>query len=192
MKVAAVILAGGAGSRIGGGKPFIRLGGMSLLDRAVKNAEAWSDDIAVAVRDPRKVAGGDPRTIDDAPGIEGPLAGLAAALQFGGETGAEAVLTIPVDMPFLPVDLSDRLEGSLAGVEAAIARSGGRLHPVCGLWRVSALEGLADYVASGRRSLRGFAEAIGFRAVEWTAEHDPFFNINSAEDLAKADLRLRG
>ena len=192
MKVAAVILAGGEGTRIGGDKPLRMLGGRRLIDRAEDLGRQWSNIVAVAVREPAQAGGGRATPIFDEQGIEGPLAGLVAALRFGAEAGAEAVLTIPVDMPFLPVDLSDRLEGSLAGVEAAIASSGGRLHPVCGLWRVSALERLADYVASGRRSLRGFAEAIGFRAVEWTAESDPFFNINSAEDLAEADLRLRG
>jgi molybdopterin-guanine dinucleotide biosynthesis protein A len=190
VKAAVVILAGGEGSRIGGGKPLISLGGISLLDRALGRARGWSDHVAVAVRDPRQLGASKARTIDDEPDLEGPLAGLAAALRFGNESGAEAVLTLPVDMPFLPADLRERLEQSLAGVSAAIASSKGRLHPVCGLWRVSALDRLAAYLASGRRSLRGFAETIGFRAVEWLAEPDPFFNINTAQDLAEAERRL--
>jgi molybdenum cofactor guanylyltransferase len=72
-----------------------------------------------------------------------------------------------------------------------VASSGGHLHPVCGLWRVSALDAVPAYLASGRRSLRGFAEAAGFTAVDWPIEPlDPFFNINTPEDLAAAERLL--
>jgi len=72
-----------------------------------------------------------------------------------------------------------------------MADSGGALHPVCALWSISALDWLPDYVATGRRSLRGFAEAVGMRAVDWPVEHfDPFFNINSPADLATAEQLL--
>ena len=167
-----VILAGGEGRRIGGGKPQRLLGGLTLLDRALRRARDWSDEVVVATGE------------TDAPGIEGPLGGVAAALALGGD-----VLTIPCDMPFLPDDLPDRLQGKEA---ATVAASGGRLHPVCALWRARAAEGLADYVATGRRSLRGFAEAVGYEAVTWDAEPiDPFFNINDAEDLARAEALLK-
>jgi molybdopterin-guanine dinucleotide biosynthesis protein A len=168
-----VILAGGEGRRIGGGKPLRMLGGETLLDRALAIARRWSDDVAVA----------DGRT--DAPGIEGPLGGVAAALGYGRE-----ILTIPCDMPFLPGDLPERL--GRTGKAAALARSGGRLHPVCALWRARAADGLAAYAASGRRSLHGFAEAIGYEAVDWDTDPiDPFFNINDADGLAGAEEMLR-
>jgi molybdopterin-guanine dinucleotide biosynthesis protein A len=69
--------------------------------------------------------------------------------------------------------------------------SGGRLHPVCALWRARAADGLGAYVASGRRSLRGFAEAVGYATVEWGTEPiDPFFNVNDADDLQRAEALL--
>ena len=52
-----VILAGGEGSRIGGGKPLMRLAGERLIDRALRTARGWSDLIAVAVRDPPRSSG---------------------------------------------------------------------------------------------------------------------------------------
>jgi molybdopterin-guanine dinucleotide biosynthesis protein A len=168
-----VILAGGEGRRIGGHKPLRLLGGETLLDRALKRARDWSDDVLVATG------------ATDMPGIEGPLGGVAAALVSGGD-----VLTIPCDMPFLPDDLAERLGAPRAA--AAIAMSAGRLHPVCALWRARARLGLADYAASGRRSLRGFAEAVGYEAVAWEADPiDPFFNVNDEEDLARAEALLR-
>jgi molybdopterin-guanine dinucleotide biosynthesis protein A len=168
-----LILAGGEGRRIGGGKPQRMLGGMTLLDRALGIAGRWSDEVTVA----------DGRT--DAPGIAGPLGAVAAALALGGD-----LLTIPCDMPFLPDDLPARLDRESGA--AALAQSGGRLHPVCALWRARAAAGLAAYVASGQRSLHGFAEAVGFVPVAWPADPvDPFFNINDADDLARAEALLK-
>ena len=192
MRIVAVILAGGAGSRIGGGKTSRWLGGRTLLDRASSQAREWSDSVAVAVREPDQAKGTDLRFILDETGIEGPLAGLAAGLRFARDERADAVLTLPADMPFLPADFGERLQDAVGGSTAAIASSGGRLHPVCGLWRTVGLDRLAGYLASGQRSLRGFAEHVGFTAVEWpTAPADPFFNINRAEDLAAAERLLK-
>ena len=168
-----LILAGGEGRRIGGGKPLRLLAGRSLLERAREIARSWSDEVMVA----------DGST--DAPGIEGPLGGVAAGLALGGD-----LLTIPCDMPFLPADLPERLGRVEAA--AALAASGGRLHPVCAFWRARAADGLAAYVASGRRSLHGFAEAVGYKAVEWDIDPvDPFFNVNDADDLARAEAMLK-
>jgi molybdopterin-guanine dinucleotide biosynthesis protein A len=131
-----------------------------------------------------------PTIIDDA-AIAGPLAGLAAALDWAGKQGADAALTIPCDMPCLPDDLPLRLEASLGDHAAALAASGNHLHPVCGLWRTDGLLAMPAYCASGRRSLHGFAERVGFARVDWPATPaDPFFNINSPDDLAEAERLL--
>ena len=171
-----VILAGGEGRRIGGGKPQRLLSGETLLNRALRLARSWSDEVLVAARE-----GGD---IQDDPAIEGPLGGVAAALALGSD-----VLTIPCDMPFLPVDLPARLRSD---APATVAASGGRLHPVCTLWKAPARDALPAYLATGRRSLTGFAEAAGYEAVEWpVGPFDPFFNVNDEADLARAEALLR-
>lgn len=171
-----IILAGGEGRRIGGGKPLRMLGGRSLIDRALERARCWSDAVLVVARE-----GGDLR---DDPAVEGPLGGVAAALALGGD-----VLTIPCDMPFLPDDLPTRLTSAKA---ATLATSGGHPHPVCALWKAEAAAGLPAYLATGRRSLKGFAEAVGYEAVEWPVEpFDPFFNINEEADLVRAEAMLR-
>lgn len=193
MRSVAVILAGGAGSRIGGSKPLRVVGGRTLLDRALMQARQWSDQVAVAVRDEAQLGGCAANIILDERGVDGPLAGLISALRFAHGSGVDAVLTLPTDMPFLPSDLCGRLRERLGNSAAAVASSGGHLHPVCVLWRVSSLDLVPAYLASGRRSLKGLAEAAGFTAVDWRAEPvDPFFNINSPEDLAAAERLLTG
>lgn len=193
LKIACVVLAGGQGTRIGGDKPQRQLGGASLLARALDQARQWSGDIAVAVRDARQLEGHIATALIDNPAIPGPAAGLDSALVFARERGAGAVLTIAADMPFLPRDLCTRLTAGIGDATAAMASSGGQLHPVCALWRVATIKAVSGYLGGGRRSLKGLAETVGYVTVDWPTEPvDPFFNVNTSRDLAEAERLLKG
>ncbi len=193
MKFAAVILAGGEGRRIGGDKPLTLLANRTLLDRAIALARTWSDAVAVSLREPGHcpLPNGIMPLLDDQG--EGPLAGVQSALRFARERGLEAALTIPCDVPFAPADLPRKLCDALSPkAGAALATSGGILHPACALWKCAALEALPDYRSTGKSSLKGFAAHIRFATAEWPCEpFDPFFNINTPTDLAAAELLLR-
>lgn len=188
---AVVILAGGEGRRIGGGKPAKVVAGQRLIDRALGSAREWSSRVAVAVRDAAQVEPVDVPIVADAPNLAGPLAGLLSAFRFGASAGCEFVITIPADMPFLPADLPERLRSAIGNRQCALASSGGHLHPVCGLWRTAALDEMDGYLKSGKRSVKGFAALLGFTAVEWAiGEIDPFLNINTPADLSRAEQLL--
>lgn len=185
-KTAVVVLAGGEGRRMGGGKPLRPFGETTLIAHAVALARRWSPLVAVAVREPGQVEGAveAPLVLDD-PAVEGPIAGLAAGLAFAREVGAERLLTIPCDAPRLPRDLLARLEAAMAdGVCAAVPESGGELRPDCALWDVAAAERLPAYLAKGGRSLRDFAAACGQAQVSWPADGGVFDNANTPEALA--------
>jgi molybdopterin-guanine dinucleotide biosynthesis protein A len=184
--VVVVILAGGEGKRIGGGKPLKIYRGEPLIDRAIRRARSWSDRVAVALRD-RSQLGAVPADLIPDADVAGPLGGLISGMKFAIAKKRQFVLVIPADMPFLPADLLDRLHQAIGDKGCALAESGGQLHPVCGLWQSNAVRSALSYAAAGRRSLKGLAASIGFVAVEWEAEAvDPFFNINTSEDLAEA------
>lgn len=188
--LAVVILAGGEGRRIGGDKPLLMLAGERLIDRALRQARTWSDIIAVTARHPAQIEPLNATVIIDDQHIAGPLAGLVSALRFGAKAGRAFVLTTGADMPFLPRDLPGHLLSSIGDAGCAIPSSGGHIHPVCGLWRTSAVDQLPSYLDGGRRSLKGFATLVGFREVTWPhSTVDPFFNINMAEDLLEAQRR---
>jgi molybdopterin-guanine dinucleotide biosynthesis protein A len=189
--VAVVILAGGEGKRIGGGKPLKIYRGERLIDRAIRRARNWSDRIAVALRD-RSQLGAVPADLIPDEDVPGPLGGLISGMKFAIAGKRQFLLAIPADMPFLPEDLLDRLCEAIGDRGCALAQSGGQLHPVCGLWQSNAVGRALAYVESGQRSLKGLAASVGFVAVGWRAEPvDPFFNINTSEDLAEAARRNR-
>jgi molybdopterin-guanine dinucleotide biosynthesis protein A len=184
--VMVVILAGGEGRRIGGGKPLKWFRGERLVDRALRQAQKWSDLVVIAVREPSQVGPLRAPLIKDEE-IPGPLGGLVSGLRLARKKDRTFLLVIPADMPFLPDDLLDRLRAAIGSARCALAESGGQIHPVCSLWHASALAMAETHAASGRRSLKGLAATSGFVGVEWEAEPvDPFFNINTNADLAEA------
>jgi molybdenum cofactor guanylyltransferase len=193
MKMAIVILAGGPGRRIGGNKPLRLLGGQRLVDRAIAFAAARATHIALSVGHADQLSDLPIERIVDAQPDWGPLAGIASAFAFAARGNADVLLSVPCDSPFLPDDLATRLGAALQpGIGVAVPMSGGTLHVACGLWRVSVRDTLAAYAATGGRSLHGLVERVGFAPVTWPAEPvDPFFNVNSAEDLARAEEMLR-
>jgi molybdopterin-guanine dinucleotide biosynthesis protein A len=190
-EIAVTVLAGGDGSRIGGLKPLRLLAGRRLIDHALDLARSYSSKVAVSVRNHEQLEGIDAVLIEDDP-VEGPIGGVIAGSRFARATASPLLLLMPVDTPFLPRDFAERLKEAIGPHGCAIACSGGKLHPACSLWRVECVEKLSDYLATGRRSLGGLAAWMGFAAVEWSAGNvDPFFNINTPDDLTEAEKACR-
>lgn len=191
MKLVTLILAGGEGRRMNGDKPLRILGGRTLLERTIDYAGGLGFPVAVSLRSPEQVrVMRGPPVVEDRQDIEGPLAGIAAGVDWARDGGFQAVLTIPIDMPWLPDDLAHRLMSETED-EAAFAASGGRAHPVCALWPVAKRNAVQDYAASGARSLRGLLEELNARAIEWpVGDRDPFTNINDRAALAAAQRLL--
>jgi molybdopterin-guanine dinucleotide biosynthesis protein A len=185
--IAGCIIAGGRARRLGGaGKSHFEIGGRSIIDHVVSRIAPQVGALAVnANGDPARFAALRLPVLADAlPGQLGPLAGLLAGLQW---SPAPLLLTVPGDTPFLPTDLAARLLAASAGKSCAIAQSGGRRHPVCGLWRKDIAGELRHYLAQGRRTVEGFTDLLDCGVAVWPAEpYDPFFNINTPEDLLLA------
>lgn len=188
---AIVIAAGGDGRRMGGRKPQRLLCGVSLLDRALKFSFSLTHNVAIAIRRGTELdIKTDAVILTDSARNGGPLSELMSGLDWGAQLGVDHILMIGCDMPFLPQGLIRRLNNGQAG-KVTIAVSGNRLHPACALWPVAARTIIGKYGASGKRSLIGFAEAIGYDRVEWLIQaFDPFFNVNSPEDMIRAETIL--
>jgi molybdopterin-guanine dinucleotide biosynthesis protein A len=195
-----VVLAGGLARRMGGGdKPMRRIGGRTILDHVIGRLKPQCDGLLLnANGDPARFARFAlpviPDTVGDYPG---PLAGVLAGLGWAAANrpDAEWVVSVAGDCPFLPRDLVARLHEARAAQDAqlAVAASGGRTHPVIGLWSVGLREELCHaLVGEGVRKIDRWTARYRLATVSWPAEPvDPFFNANTVEDLGEAE-RLAG
>jgi molybdenum cofactor guanylyltransferase len=199
VNIAGLLLAGGRSRRMGGGDKALReLGGRTFLARIIERLRQQVAALVLnANGDPVRFAEyGLPVVADSVPDFAGPLAGILAGLDWAAahRPGCTFVASVATDAPFLPLDLVSRLVAALAEARAdlACAASGGRAHPVFGLWPVRLKE-----------DLRAAVRDEGVRKVDlWTARHrlvevpfcdrpvDPFFNANRPEDLERAAALL--
>ena len=194
MSVAGVILAGGLSRRMGGNEK-------SLLQLAGKPPVSWvAEAMQPQVSHLALNANGDPGRFsflelpvlpDTIEGFVGPLAGVLAGMKWAaGLQGVSHVVSAAADTPFLPVDLVDKLHSSLQdNDDIAMADSVGRIHPVFGLWPIHLAEQLEHFlVAEDKRKILEFANRYTLHSVNFDKPNsDPFFNINTPEDLTAAE-----
>ena len=135
-----------------------------------------------------------PVVADSVPNFAGPLAGILAGLDWTAAHAAECewMASVPGDCPFLPPDLVARLHAArdAAATPLACARSGEWRHPVVGLWPVALREDLRRaLLAEGLRKIEIWTARHGVAVADWPATPvDPFFNVNTPEDAAQAQM----
>ena len=196
--VVGVLLAGGQARRMGGGDKCLQmLGGTSLLNHAIQRAQPQVDTLILNANGDaeRFDVAGVPIVADVIDGFAGPLAGILSALEWTADNASdhETVASFPTDAPFFPVDLVDTMLEARrqAGAMLACAASGGRTHPVFGIWPVSLRHELRQALEDGERKIDRWTEQYPIVTVEFAAVgFDPFFNANTPEDLVQAERLL--
>lgn len=196
--VIGIVLAGGAGTRLGAGVPKADavLGGVTLRERAVATLATVCPLVVVAA--PRHRAGGDaaPARWAEEPGEgEGPLAGMVAGFAAGS---FERAIVLGVDFPFVRPPLLRALLSELTASEAlaVVPAPGGIPQPLVAAYSRRAADALAAAFAGGERSITRALAALAPRYLDDTAlatlasGRDALMNVNTAEDLATAERRL--
>jgi molybdenum cofactor guanylyltransferase len=190
-----LVLAGGLARRMGGGdKALIRIGDETILQRALARLTPQVNGIVLnANGDPARFAPfGLPVVADSVPDFAGPLAGILAGLDWvaANRPGIAWVASVPGDCPFLPRDLVARLHEARAaqGTALACAHSGDWRHPVVGVWPVALREDLRHAITvEGLRKIEVWTARHGVALADWPTEPvDPFFNVNTPEDVETA------
>jgi molybdopterin-guanine dinucleotide biosynthesis protein A len=198
--VAGIVLAGGKSSRMGGiEKCLLPLQDKPLLAFVLAKLKPQCAAICInANGDAARFAGFNlPVVSDTQAGQPGPLAGILAGMEWAGREGMPHIVTVASDTPFLPRNLVTGLiaMAELTGRDIVLARSLGRDHPVFGYWPVALADDLKDFLAqSDNLSVRAFAVGRHDAAyAEFPAgnDFDPFFNINTPDDLETAREMLR-
>ncbi len=183
--IAALILAGGAGSRLGGtDKAFVQLAGKPLISHLLTRLDPQVGKIAISANGDATRFDAYPLLVlpDGALGGRGPLAGLAAGLEWAAQQNADSLVTLPVDTPFIPPDLVARLTPA-----PSVAAYQGRQHHLVAHWPVSVLPSLLQFLQTGAPyKVRDFLIICSARQIAFEGATDPFLNINTPEDLARA------
>jgi molybdenum cofactor guanylyltransferase len=188
MKIAGCILAGGRSSRFGSDKALIMLQGRTLLAHAIARLRPQVDLIAINTNSaaPEYKEFGLPLVPDQTNSFDGPLAGVIAGLEWARKSGASHLASAAVDTPLFPDDLI-AIFLQKAGTKIIAAESGTGLHPTFALWPVSASDALASWLSSGQsRKMTDFLTSQAYETAMFpiSGTLDPFFNINTPEDLA--------
>ncbi len=206
-----VILAGGRATRMGGGdKGLLSLGDRPILAHVIERLAPQTGGLAInANGDPARLKEfGLPVIADTVEGHPGPLAGVLSGLDWAAEQGAAWIVTAAGDTPFLPRDLVARLQSAAEaeGLPIALAGTpnpesdpkrdperGAARHPTFGLWPVALRDDLRGALAEGVRKVVQWTDRHGAAtAVFAVDEVDPFFNVNTPEDLAAARAMAPG
>jgi molybdopterin-guanine dinucleotide biosynthesis protein A len=210
MQPIGLLLAGGQSRRMQnstckyGDKALLDLGGMPMIDHVIARLAPQTSRLVINTNsDPVLYSGfGLPIVPDTIAGFNGPLAGILAGLGWSMThyPAATHIVSASADAPFLPPDLVARLQAAVDGVPNAIAvaQSGGRLHPVIGLWPVALVDDLEAVLDAGTRKVTTWVNDHGAIGVEFPfvdirgRRVDPFFNANTPEELAQARELLAG
>lgn len=193
LRIFGVILAGGEGRRMGADKALVPLAGRPLIAHVLDRLEPQVERVLISANGDaaRFSAFGCPVVEDAVP--QGPLSGVLAALTVAAAMGATHLVSAPVDTPFLPGDLVPQLlfaaERSPVGLALASDPTGD--HPATAIWPVGLAPALAAFLASGEAKVTRFTAAQG---AAWAKFPDPcaFLNLNTPEDLAAAEVLLKG
>jgi molybdopterin-guanine dinucleotide biosynthesis protein A len=192
--VTAFILAGGKSTRMGSDKAVLNWDSSNLLARAMETARSVTPDLKI-VGSREKFASFAPVVEDIFPG-RGPLAGIHAAL-IG--SSADLNLMLAVDMPFVTGEFLQYLIGqarSADDVIAAVPRSGGRLQPLCAIYRRSFAVHAEESLKAGRNKINSLFDSIPTHVIEENEiqaagfSSTIFRNVNTPEDLNLARREL--
>ena len=200
-KIAGILLAGGLSRRMGGGdKSLLTVGGRSLMERVIERAAPQVDCLLLnANGDLGRFAGfGLPVMADAVGGYAGPLAGILTGLEWLRDHRPDIpwLASFATDTPLVPTDLVERLLAAVAdgAGDLACAVAGGDTQPVFGLWPVS-LAGVLRHALVEEKlyKITAFTARYRLAHADWPGSVDgPFFNVNTAEDLARLSLVLDG
>jgi molybdopterin-guanine dinucleotide biosynthesis protein A len=196
----AIILAGGLSRRMGTDKALLRLGDTPLALHIARRLAPQASSVSLNAPAGHPLTETLPLIPDTRPDRPGPLAGVLAGLtRFARQSGGPAhILTTPCDTPFLPLDLINGMAARAESQTIVLAASRGRTHPITALWPVRLAEDLKswlddrdhrrvfDFVARHPTVIVDFPDFAGPNGPV-----DPFFNVNTPEDLTRAGAILK-
>jgi len=193
MSISAIILAGGRATRMNGAdKGLVLLQSKPLIQHVIERLTPQVDEIFINAN--RELAQyqslGYTVLKDVVEEFLGPLAGFSLGLQHAKYND---VLIVPCDSPLLPVDLAQRLMAALVKNKSdiAVASSDDNTHPVFCLCKKTVLPSLTAYLEQGERRVSAWQKSQQYIEVDFSDCNEAFTNLNTFEDLAELELKLK-
>ena len=192
-KIISVLIAGGKSRRFGGGiKTLTKINGESIFEKIINVLNKQNTKILINSNYKNEVFLNTnfPIIEDLNNNFQGPLAGIYACMKWLNKQklNTDWLLTVPSDTPFLPNNLLEIFKSKLKNkTNILIARSNGKIHPIIGMWNISLYNNLKNELESENRKIMEWVYKNNFDFVDFNnRNYDPFFNINTKEDIVEA------
>ena len=191
-KTILLILAGGQSRRFGGGyKTLFKFNKISILDRIIQNFKNLEMEIVLNVNsnEDQFLKTGLHLIKDELENFQGPLAGIYSSMKWVLENrkNIEWIFTSPSDTPFLDKSSVKKFLSTNYNnkTNIVIAKSSNKIHPVIGLWHISLIKSLEEFLANENRKIMHWVEGQNYEFLNFENKNN-FFNINTQADLEEA------
>ena len=191
------VLAGGKSQRFGEDKSQAKLEGKLLLDYILSEISSEFREILIVsnnkidFKNSEKIS-----IIEDFKKGLGPLGGVLSAMKWVKENNKDYkwISTFPADTPFFKKEILQKFYDEIEIEKSRLffIKSNKTRHNIFGLWSIDLLDKLEEDLNKGDRKVELWANSVGVKVIDMDFKNiDPFFNINTKQDLEKAKERLK-
>ena len=191
------VLAGGKSQRFGEDKSQVKLGDKLLIDYILSEIiEEFKEILVVSnssidFKHSEKIS-----VIEDIKKNLGPLGGVLTAMKWikNNNKDYKWISSFPADTPFFKRSILQKFLQDIQPEESKLffIKSNNTRHNIFGLWSIDLMDKLEEDLNKGERKVELWANSIGVKTINIEFQNeDPFFNINTKEDLEKAKDRLK-
>ena len=191
-----VVLAGGKSQRFGEDKCQVKLGDKLLIDYILSEIlDEFKEVLLISNNKIKYNYSNKISLVEDTKKGLGPLGGILTAMKWIKENNKSYkwISTFPSDTPFFKKKILNNFLEEIKDYEGKLffINSNNTRHNIFGLWSIDLLERLEKDLDNGERKVEMWANKIGVKSINMKFENkDPFFNINTKEDLIKAEEYL--
>ena len=192
-----VVLAGGKSQRFGEDKCQVKLGDKLLIDYILSEIIDEFKEVLLISNNKIKYNNSNKISlVEDTKRGLGPLGGILTAMKWIRQNNKNYkwISTFPSDTPFFKKKILNNFLEEIKDYEGKLffINSNNTRHNIFGLWSIDLLERLEKDLDNGERKVEMWANKIGVKSINMKFENkDPFFNINTKEDLVKAKEYLK-
>jgi len=191
-----VVLAGGKSQRFGEDKCQVKLGDKLLIDYILSEIiDEFKEVLIISNNKIKYINSNKISLVEDTKKGLGPLGGILTAMKWIRQNNKNYkwISTFPSDTPFFKKQILNNFLEEIKNYEGKLffINSNDTRHNIFGLWSIDLLERLEKDLDNGERKVEMWANKIGVKSINMKFENkDPFFNINTKEDLIKAEEYL--